>query len=82
MASEGVLATLQAGWQALGTCGVERAVIGGLALSAWNHARYTRDADVLIAIDVSRLERSIVELGLVADYERIRQEAFPGEAEP
>jgi len=29
MASEGVLATLQAGWQAIGTCGLERAVIGG-----------------------------------------------------
>ena len=194
MASEGVLATLQAGWQALGTCGAERAVIGGLALSAWNHARYTRDADVLIAIDrgridelvqsltaagfhprhqpplrwidgqgiiqflfqpdgalmpfqfdvllagshfhreavaravdrrlpggmlpvrvvqpddlivillagriidladaamvlrenrdaidVSRLERSVVELGLTADYQRIRQDAFPGEADP
>ena len=56
MASEGVLATLQAGWQALGTCGAERAVIGGLALSAWNHARSTRDADVLTAIDRGRID--------------------------
>ena len=30
------------------------AVIGGLALSAWNHARYTRDADLLIGIDESQ----------------------------
>jgi len=34
------------------------------------------------AIDVQRLERSVEEFGLAADYERIRQEAFPGEAEP
>ena len=62
MASEGVLATLQAGWQALGTCGAERAVIGGLALSAWNHARYTRDADVLIAIDRGRIDELVQSL--------------------
>ena len=80
MASEGVLATLQAGWQALGTCGAERAVIGGLALSAWNHARYTRDADVLIAIDRGRIDELVQ--SLTADYERIRQDAFPGEADP
>lgn len=34
------------------------------------------------AIDVSRLERSVKEIGLAADYERIRQDAFPGEADP
>jgi uncharacterized protein with PhoU and TrkA domain len=34
------------------------------------------------AIDVSRLERSVAELGLTVDYERILREAFPGEAEP
>lgn len=51
MTSESVLATLQAGWQALSGFDVPKAVIGGLALSAWNHARYTRDADVLVAVE-------------------------------
>jgi hypothetical protein len=48
MASEGVLATLRAGWNALSGVAAPKAVIGGLALTAWNHARYTRDADVLL----------------------------------
>lgn len=48
MASEGVLATLRAGWEAIQRVAAPKAVIGGLALSAWNHARYTRDADVLV----------------------------------
>lgn len=33
------------------------------------------------AIDVQRLERSVKEFGPAADYERILQEAFPGDAE-
>jgi hypothetical protein len=54
MAGEGVVATLRAGWDALGTVNAAKAVIGGLALTAWKHVRYTRDADVLIAIDERR----------------------------
>ena len=45
MASEGVLATLEQGWRALEGVGAPKAMIGGLALIAWKHARYTRDAD-------------------------------------
>lgn len=54
MAGEGVLATLRAGWHALGAVDAAKAVIGGLAMTAWKHARYTRDADVLVAIDQHR----------------------------
>lgn len=54
MASDGVLATLRAGWDALAGVDAAKAVIGGLALTAWKHARYTRDADVLIASDEDR----------------------------
>lgn len=54
MAGEGVVATLHAGWHALEPLGAPQAVIGGLALTAWKHARYTRDADVLVAIDRHR----------------------------
>lgn len=59
MASEGVLATLHAAWRALLPLDLPMAVIGGLALSAWNHARFTRDADVLISIGPSRLDEAI-----------------------
>ena len=45
MASEGVLATLEQGWRAVARVDAPKAMIGGLALPAWKHARYTRDAD-------------------------------------
>lgn len=66
MASEGVLATLRAGWDAIRTIAAPKALIGGLALSAWNHARYTRDADVLVAIppeQVSGLVTALLKAG-------------------
>jgi hypothetical protein len=56
MAGSGVLLTLRHAWLALEPLNLPMAVIGGLALSAWNHIRYTRDADLLIAIDDSRLD--------------------------
>ena len=59
MAGEGVLATLQAGWEALSRVDASKAVIGGLALVAWKHARYTRDADVLVAIEPDRIDELI-----------------------
>lgn len=62
MASEGVLATLHAAWRALLPLDAPMAVIGGLALSAWNHARFTRDADVLISIAPSRFDEAIDKL--------------------
>ena len=55
MASEGVLATLEEGWRALERVDAPKAVIGELALTAWKHARYTRDADVLVAVDRHRV---------------------------
>lgn len=56
MASEAVLATLRAGWVALEGIDSPKAVIGGLAMSAWNVARYTRDADILVAIDAGQVD--------------------------
>ena len=55
MASEGVLATLEEGWRALERVDAPKAVIGGLALTARKHARYTRDAAVLVAVDRHRV---------------------------
>lgn len=62
MAGEGVLATLRAGWEALSTVAAPKAVIGGLALTAWKHARYTRDADVLVALGADRVNELVTTL--------------------
>lgn len=70
MASEGVLATLRAGWEALDGIPALKAVIGGLALSAWNHARYTRDADVLVAIPVDQVDRLVAALAAAGFHPR------------
>jgi hypothetical protein len=56
MAGEAVLDTLQCAWSALEPLGLPMAVIGGLALSAWRHVRYTRDADLLVVADDSRID--------------------------
>lgn len=67
MATAGVLATLRTGWDAVAALGVPQAVVGGLALSAWNHARYTRDADILVAIrpeEVGRIVAALVKAGM------------------
>lgn len=85
MASEGVLGTLRAGWAALASVEVPKALIGGLALTAWNHARYTRDADVLVAIsanDVDRLHQEVKAHGLEQVYRSIWIDAYPGEPLP
>lgn len=57
MPGEGVIATLRHAWQTFEPLNVPMAVIGGLAISAWNHIRYTRDADLLIAIDDLEIDR-------------------------
>lgn len=68
MAGEGVLATLRAGWNALEKVDANKAVIGGLALTVWKHARYTRDADVLVAIEEARFTE-VVEALLAAGFQ-------------
>lgn len=62
MASEGVVATLEEGWRALAQVDAPKAVIGGLAMTAWKHARYTRDADVLVAVDRHHVDDIIAAL--------------------
>src|SRR6476659_10564230 len=61
MPGEGVLQTLRHAWFALEPLNVPMAVIGGIALSAWNHARYTRDADLLIGMDDSHVDQVLAE---------------------
>jgi hypothetical protein len=72
MAGEGILATLQAAWEALSSVDAPKAVIGGLALVAWKHARYTRDADILVAIEADRIDelvRVLANAGFQARHE-------------
>ena len=70
MAGEGVLATLEAGWQALAKVDAPKAVIGGLAMTAWKHARYTRDADVLVAIEAGRVDELVTALSVAGFHAR------------
>jgi hypothetical protein len=70
MASEGVLATLRQAWLALEPLELPMAVIGGLALSAWNHARFTRDADILIGMDESKVNEVLQTICQAGFYPR------------
>jgi hypothetical protein len=56
MPAEGAIATLRHAWSALEPLNIPMAVIGGMALAAWNHVRYTRDVDFLIAVDEEQVE--------------------------
>jgi hypothetical protein len=47
MAADAVLNTLGHAWQCLDAFPIRKAVFGGLALSAWDHARSTKDVDIL-----------------------------------
>jgi Nucleotidyl transferase AbiEii toxin, Type IV TA system len=59
MPTEGIVAALRHAWLALEPLELPMAIIGGVALSAWGHARYTRDADLLIDIDASNLDHVV-----------------------
>jgi hypothetical protein len=70
MPGEGILITLRHTWQTLEPLNLPMAVIGGVALSAWNHVRYTRDADLLIGVDESRLEELYAAVGKAGFWPR------------
>jgi len=53
MPSEVLLGALRRIWTILEPLGVPVALMGGVALSAWNHPRSTRDVDLLIGLDKS-----------------------------
>ncbi len=70
MPVEGILSTLRHAWQTLEPLEMPMAVIGGVALSAWNHVRYTRDADLLIGVDEARLDDLFAALGKAGFWPR------------
>jgi hypothetical protein len=55
MATEAVLETLRQLWLVLSQSKVRAAVVGGLALAVWKYPRATRDVDVLLIADDSKL---------------------------
>ena len=57
MPPEALLATIQRLWQILRQLNLASALMGGLALSLWRHAQFTKDVDVLVALgDTNELE--------------------------
>ncbi|HEV2969339.1 MAG TPA: nucleotidyl transferase AbiEii/AbiGii toxin family protein [Pirellulales bacterium] len=70
MPGEAILVTLRHAWTALEPLKMPMAVIGGVALSAWNHIRYTRDADLLIGIDEARLDEVFAAVGQAGFWPR------------
>ena len=51
MAESAVVVTLRHAWATLAGHGVKAAVMGGLAVGAWRHARMTHDVDLLVTVD-------------------------------
>ncbi len=70
MPGEAVLLTLRHAWMALEPLNLPMAVIGGVALSAWNHIRYTRDADLLIGVDQAGLDDIYAAMGKAGFWPR------------
>ena len=63
MASDAALATLDHIWSVLEPLGHPLAVMGGMSLAAWNYIRATRDVDLLISVDRSRIDPILNALG-------------------
>ena len=73
MATEAVLITLQKLWGILRAQGIPAAVVGGVALALWKHARTTRDVDVLILADdadFGRLKDELLAAGFALKTDR------------
>ncbi len=62
MAGELLLSALRHVWVTLAALKVEAALMGGIAVAAWNHIRNTRDVDVLVGVRRSDEEQLLVQL--------------------
>ena len=83
MASESVRAVLNHVWNTLEPLGYPCALVGGIALAAWNHPRATRDVDLLIAVDRTAIEPVVNHLqsagcrGIHQDLADVSYEVMP-----
>ncbi len=67
MVAKGVALALQHVWRTLEELDVPMALMGGIALAAWNRTRFTQDVDLLIGveeIDVQQVIESVREAGI------------------
>jgi hypothetical protein len=62
MASDALRSVLNLVWNSIEPLGQPCALMGGLALAVWNHARFTRDVDLLLGIDRADVDRVVEEL--------------------
>jgi len=75
MAGELLLSALRQVLAALGALKIDMALMGGIAVAAWNHIRNTRDVDLLIGVkrsDEDKLVRSLKAAG----FKLLRQPPF------
>ena len=66
MAGELLLSALRHIWATLASLKIDTALMGGIAVAAWNHIRNTRDVDLLIRVnpsDEAELVRLLTEAG-------------------
>src|SRR6476661_2189597 len=67
MAGELLLSALRHVWATLKSLNIDMALMGGIAVAAWQHLRNTRDVDLLVGVQPSReneLLQKLAENGL------------------
>jgi hypothetical protein len=62
MASEALRSVLNLVWGTIQPLGQPCALMGGLALAVWSHARFTRDVDLLLGIDRTEIDTVVNQL--------------------
>jgi hypothetical protein len=62
MANEALRSVLNLVWSSIEQLGQPCALMGGLALAIWNHARFTRDVDLLLGIDRADVDKVVEKL--------------------
>ena len=62
MPAEAVLAALSALLDAIAPLRIPAALLGGLAMAIWRHPRFTRDVDILLALDQTSVQELVARL--------------------
>src|SRR5437879_38926 len=62
MAGELLLSALRHVWTTLAALKIDMALMGGIAVAAWNHIRNTRDVDLLVSVDPSNEQEFLQKL--------------------
>ncbi|HEY3965812.1 MAG TPA: hypothetical protein VGM05_14735 [Planctomycetaceae bacterium] len=75
MAGELLLSALRYLWATLAALQVDAALMGGIAVAAWNHIRNTRDVDLLVGVRQSDEDQFLVQLKN-AGFKQLRDPAL------